>query len=49
MRARAASYKLPQTIRIVTADQLPLTATGKVNKKVLKEQTQASLEHPRSS
>jgi acyl-CoA synthetase (AMP-forming)/AMP-acid ligase II len=49
MRARASSYKLPQTILVVTVDQLPLTATGKVNKKVLKEQTQASLEHPRSS
>lgn len=41
MRSRAASYKVPQTIRIVSAAQLPLTATGKVDKKRLKEQTRA--------
>jgi fatty-acyl-CoA synthase len=41
MRSRAASYKVPQTIRIVGAAQLPLTATGKVDKRRLKEQTRA--------
>jgi fatty-acyl-CoA synthase len=45
MRARVASYKMPHTIRVLAADQLPLTATGKVSKKLLKEQIQASLEH----
>jgi HIP---CoA ligase len=49
MRVRAASYKVPQTIRVVSADELPLTATGKVSKKLLKEQTQASLDHARPS
>lgn len=41
MRVRAASYKVPHTIRVVTAQQLPLTATGKVSKKLLREQTLA--------
>lgn len=43
VRNRAAAYKVPTTVRIVTADQLPLTATGKVSKRALKEQAEASL------
>ncbi len=39
IRQRAASYKVPTTIRVVAADELPLTATGKVSKRLLKEQT----------
>jgi fatty-acyl-CoA synthase len=41
MRLRAASYKVPQTIRIVSAARLPLTATGKVDKRRLREQTRS--------
>jgi fatty-acyl-CoA synthase len=37
-RERAASYKVPTNVRILTADQLPLTATGKVSRRELKEQ-----------
>lgn len=40
MRQRSASYKVPTTIRIVAPGALPLTATGKVSKRLLKEQTQ---------
>ena len=40
IRERAASYKVPTTIRIVAPGELPLTATGKVSKRLLKEQTQ---------
>jgi len=40
IRQRAASYKVPTTIRIVAAGELPLTPTGKVSKRLLKEQTQ---------
>jgi acyl-CoA synthetase (AMP-forming)/AMP-acid ligase II len=43
-RERAAAYKVPETIRVITAGHLPLTPTGKVSKKLLREQTQASLE-----
>lgn len=43
MRERAASYKVPHSIRVLAADQLPLTATGKVSKKLLKQQTQRTL------
>jgi acyl-CoA synthetase (AMP-forming)/AMP-acid ligase II len=39
IRQRAASYKVPTTIRIVAPGELPLTATGKVSKRLLKEQT----------
>jgi fatty-acyl-CoA synthase len=42
---RAAAYKVPGTIRVVTAGQLPLTPTGKVSKRLLRDQTQASLEY----
>jgi fatty-acyl-CoA synthase len=38
VRARAASYKMPTNVRVLTADQLPLTATGKVSRRELKEQ-----------
>ena len=40
IRQRAASYKVPTTVRIVAPGELPLTATGKVSKRLLKEQTQ---------
>jgi HIP---CoA ligase len=45
VRERAAAYKVPGTIRVVTAGQLPLTPTGKVSKKLLREQTQASFQY----
>jgi fatty-acyl-CoA synthase len=38
LRARIASYKVPATITLMTADQLPLTATGKVSKRLLQDQ-----------
>ena len=41
---RAAAYKVPTTLRVVTAAELPLTPTGKVNKRLLKDQTAALLE-----
>jgi fatty-acyl-CoA synthase len=41
MRRRAAAYKVPTTVRVVTAGQLPLTATGKVSKRLLQEQARA--------
>jgi len=43
-RERAAAYKVPATLRIVTAAELPLTPTGKVSKRLLKDQTVAMLE-----
>jgi len=44
VRERAAAYKVPASIRVVTARDLPLTPTGKVSKRLLKEQTQALLQ-----
>jgi non-ribosomal peptide synthetase component E (peptide arylation enzyme) len=41
MRQRAAAYKVPTTVRVAAAGQLPLTATGKVSKRLLQQQTQA--------
>ena len=38
LRARIAGYKVPGTIKVITAAQLPLTATGKVSKRLMKEQ-----------
>ncbi|WIX75649.1 class I adenylate-forming enzyme family protein [Amycolatopsis carbonis] len=38
LRTRIAGYKVPSTIKVTTADQLPLTATGKVSKRSMKEQ-----------
>jgi fatty-acyl-CoA synthase len=43
VRERAASYKVPHAIRVLAADQLPMTATGKVSKKLLKEQTERTV------
>jgi fatty-acyl-CoA synthase len=43
VRGCAAAYKVPSTLRIVTAAELPLTPTGKVSKRLLKEQTAAML------
>jgi fatty-acyl-CoA synthase len=44
VRERAAAYKVPATLRIVTAAELPLTPTGKVSKRLLKDQTVGLLE-----
>ncbi|MGB8403704.1 MAG: class I adenylate-forming enzyme family protein [Mycobacterium sp.] len=44
LRNRAAAYKVPSNIRVVSATELPLTPTGKVSKRLLKEQTQALLQ-----
>jgi fatty-acyl-CoA synthase len=38
LRASIAGYKVPGTIKVITADQLPLTATGKVSKRLMLEQ-----------
>jgi acyl-CoA synthetase (AMP-forming)/AMP-acid ligase II len=46
VRERAATYKVPTTLRVVTAAELPLTPTGKVSKRLLKDQTAAMLELP---
>jgi non-ribosomal peptide synthetase component E (peptide arylation enzyme) len=35
MAGRAAAYKTPTTVRVMTAGELPLTATGKVSKRLL--------------
>jgi fatty-acyl-CoA synthase len=43
MRGRAAAYKVPTTVRVIAPADLPLTATGKVSKKLLQEQAQRSL------
>ncbi|MUL64575.1 hypothetical protein BOO86_08890 [Mycobacterium sp. CBMA 234] len=43
LRSRAAAYKVPSNIRVMPADELPLTPTGKVSKRLLREQTQALL------
>ena len=43
IRERVASYKAPALVRVVAAGELPLTATGKVSKRTLKEQTAAAL------
>jgi HIP---CoA ligase len=40
IRERASAYKAPATIRVVAAGELPLTATGKVSKRLLIEQMQ---------
>jgi fatty-acyl-CoA synthase len=37
LRGRASAYKVPTTVRVMTAADLPLTATGKVAKKALQE------------
>lgn len=41
MASRAAAYKTPTTVRVMTAGELPLTATGKVSKRLLQEGVQA--------
>ena len=43
MRGRAAAYKIPTAVRVIAPADLPLTATGKVAKKLLQEQAQRSL------
>jgi fatty-acyl-CoA synthase len=43
LKERAAAYKVPTTVRIVAANELPLTATGKVSKRLLREDAQARL------
>jgi fatty-acyl-CoA synthase len=42
VRERVASYKVPRTVRILRAGELPLTPTGKISKRLLKEQIQTS-------
>lgn len=37
LRGRIAGYKVPTTVRLLTPDQLPLTATGKVSKRLMKD------------
>lgn len=44
MRSRAAAYKVPASIRVVTAPELPLTTTGKVSKRLLKKQSLSVLQ-----
>jgi fatty-acyl-CoA synthase len=43
-RERVSSYKVPRRIWVLTADQLPLTPTGKVSKRLLRDQVTASAE-----
>lgn len=43
LRGRIAGYKVPGTMRVVTAAQLPLTATGKVSKRSMREQLSGSV------
>jgi HIP---CoA ligase len=40
MAGRAAAYKAPTTVLVMTAGELPLTATGKVSKRLLQEGVQ---------
>jgi len=47
LRGAVAKWWLPETISFVSA--LPLTATGKINKRVLREQFAASLPEPREA
>jgi HIP---CoA ligase len=46
LKDRAAAYKVPVTVRVMTAAELPLTATGKVSKRLLREGTRARLTGP---
>jgi acyl-CoA synthetase (AMP-forming)/AMP-acid ligase II len=41
MAGRAAAYKTPTTVAVMTAAELPLTPTGKVSKRVLQADIQA--------
>ena len=41
MKDHAAAYKVPTTVQVMTAAELPLTPTGKVSKRLLQEQAQA--------
>jgi HIP---CoA ligase len=41
MQGRAAAYKVPASVWVMAAAELPLTATGKVSKRMLQEQAQA--------
>jgi HIP---CoA ligase len=43
LRHRAAAYKVPSHIRVMAAADLPLTPTGKVSKRLLKEQALVQL------
>jgi fatty-acyl-CoA synthase len=43
MKDRAAAYKVPASVWVMTAAELPLTATGKVSKRMLQEQALAGL------
>jgi acyl-CoA synthetase (AMP-forming)/AMP-acid ligase II len=43
MRGRAAAYKVPTAIQVITAAELPMTGTGKVSKHLLQEDAQARM------
>ncbi len=44
MAGRAAAYKTPTTVAVMSAAELPLTPTGKVSKRLLQESVQAESE-----
>ncbi len=48
-RERVSGYKVPTTLWVTTADQLPLTSTGKVSKRLLKDKATTDLAPARSS
>jgi HIP---CoA ligase len=45
MAGRAAAYKTPTTVAVMTAAELPLTPTGKVSKRLLQADVQARSTH----
>lgn len=46
MRERTASYKVPQHLRLLRNDELPLTTTGKVSKRLLQERFGTAVRRP---
>ena len=48
MAGRAAAYKTPTTVAVMTAAELPLTPTGKVSKRLLQAGVQAGSSKPGS-
>jgi len=45
-RAALAGYKVPRVVIFMNADQLPLTASGKVQKHVLRERLASQAQQP---
>ena len=41
VRERAASYKVPRRVELLRTPDLPLTATGKVSKRLLRQRYEA--------